>query len=167
MRNVVVRGLDINDLDKWVTSEVGLWGLPASVYQSGQRTQMDGIWITDPYSGAMSGALSGTYIGESPDDAQAALKLLRKSLRDGLFWVSVLAASGWQSMQILRSGELAITWYNEAKIFKWTTQVTAPDPAWFKGGQGPDGELDTSGQKTYELGLYKVSGGLVDRKSVV
>lgn len=160
MRNVVVRGLDVNDLEKWVTSEVGLWGLPASVYQSGQRTQMDGIWITNPYSGAMSGALSGTYIGETPEDAQAALKLLRKSLRDGLFWVSVLTASGWQSMQVIRSGELTATWANEAKVFKWATQVTAPDPVWFKGGQGPDGNLDLSGQKTYELGLHKVSGGL-------
>jgi hypothetical protein len=161
MRNVVVRGLDINDLDKWVTSEAGLWGLPASVYQSGQRTQMDGIWITNPYSGAMSGALSGTYIGETPDDAQAALKLLRKSLRDGLFWVSVLTAAGWQSMQIIRSGELTINWLNEAKVFQWATQVTAPDPVWFRGGQGPDGELDTSGQKVYELGLHRASGGLV------
>lgn len=161
MRSVVVRGLDINDLDKWVTSEAGLWGLPASVYQSGQRTQMDGIWITNPYSGAMSGALSGTYIGDTPEDAQASLKLLRKSLRDGLFWVSVLTAAGWQSMQVLRSGELTITWSNEARVFKWSTQVTAPDPVWFKGGQGPDGELDTSGQKTYELGLHRVSGGLV------
>lgn len=94
MRNVVVRGLDINDLDKWVASEVGLWGLPASVYQSGQRTQMDGIWITNPYSGALSGALSGTYIGETQEDSQAALKLLRKSLRNGLFWVSVLTWDG-------------------------------------------------------------------------
>lgn len=160
MRNVVVRGLDINDLDKWVTSEVGLWGLPASVYQSGQRTQMDGIWITNPYSGAMSGALSGTYIGDTPEDAQSALKLLRKSLMDGLFWISVLTAAGWQSMQVLRSGELTITWSNEAKAFKWATQVSAPDPVWFKGGQGPDGELDDSGNKTYELGLHKVSGGL-------
>lgn len=160
MRNVVVRGLDINDLDKWVASEVGLWGLPASVYQSGQRTQMDGIWVTNPYSGAMSGALSGTYIGDTPEDAQSALKLLRKSLRDGLFLVSVLTAAGWQSMQVLRSGELTITWANEARVFKWSTQVTSPDPVWFKGGQGPDGELDTSGQKAYELGLHRVSGGL-------
>lgn len=160
MRNVVIRGHDLNDLEKWVTSEVSLWGLPAPVYSTGQRTQLDGVWMTDPYSGALSGGISGMYIGESPEDAQAALRLLRKTLRNGDCWISVMTAAGWQSMMIRRSGELTVSFINDAKAFKWSTQLTASDPVWFRGGQAANGGLDTSGFSQYDLGLHKVSGGV-------
>lgn len=160
-RSVVIRGMNLNDGDKWVTSEVSMWGLPAPVHTSGQRTQMDGVWMTDPYSGAMSGGISGHYIGGSPEDAQGALRLLRKTLRNGDCWLSVLTAAGWQSIVARRSGELKVSFTNDAKIFHWETQLTASDPVWFRGGQGPDGQLDSSGYARHELRLHKVSGGLV------
>lgn len=160
-RSVVIRGLDLNDGDKWVTSEVSMWGLPAPVYSSGQRTQLDGVWMTDPYSGAMSGGVSGHYIGGSPEDAQGALRLLRKILRNGDCWLSVRTAAGWQSTTVRRSGELKVSFSGDAKIFHWSTQLTASDPVWFQGGQGPDGQLDASGHTRHELRLYKISGGLV------
>lgn len=160
-RSVVVRGLDLNDGDRWVTSEVSMWGLPAPVYTLGQRAQLDGVWMTDPYSGAMSGGISGHYIGGSPEDAQGALRLLRKTLRNGDCWLSVRTVAGWQSIVMRRSGELKISFTNDAKVFKWETQLTASDPVWFRGGQGPDGQLDSSGYARHELRLHKVSGGLV------
>ena len=160
-RSVVIRGLDLNDGDKWVTSEVSMWGLPAPVYTSGQRVQMDGVWMTDPYSGAMSGGISGHYIGGSPEDAQGALRLLRKTLRNGDCWLSVRTATGWQSIMVRRSGELKINFANGARVFHWDTQLTTVDPVWFRGGQGPDGQLDSSGYTRHELRLHKISGGLV------
>lgn len=160
MRNVVIRGHDLNDLEKWVTSEVSLWGLAAPVYSTGQRTQLDGVWMTDPYSGALSGGVSGMYVGESPEDAQAALRLLRKTLRNGDCWISVMTAVGWQSMMIRRSGELTVSFINDAKAFKWSTQLTSSDPVWFRGGQAADGSLDDSGFSSHDIGLHKISGGV-------
>ena len=160
MRSVVIRGHDLNDLEKWVTSEVSLWGLAAPVYATGQRTQLDGVWMTDPYSGALSGGISGTYAGDSPEDAQAALRLLRKTLRNGDCWVSVQTSVGWQSMWARRSGELTVSFLNDAKAFKWSTQLTSSDPVWFRGGQTTDGGLDESGFVSHDLGLHKISGGV-------
>lgn len=160
MRSVVIRGHDLNDLEKWITSEVSLWGLAAPVYSSGQCTQLDGVWMTDPYSGALSGGIAGTYVGESPEDAQAALRLLRKTLRNGDCWVSVQTSVGWQSMRVRRSGELTVSFLNDAKAFKWSTQLTSSDPVWFRGGQTMDGGLDESGFASHDLGLHQVSGGV-------
>lgn len=159
-RSVVARGLDLNDGGAWVTSEIGLWGLPASVFSQGQRHQMDGIWITNPYSGALSGALSGVYVGSDPADGQSALRALKTALSDGLFWLSVETPAGWQSIRVLRSGELSVSWAQDARTLRWSTQVTAPDPVWFRGGQGPDGNLDSTGQRLYTLGMHRISGGV-------
>lgn len=160
MRQVMFRGMQLNDLDRWVTTEMSLWGHAAPVYEAGKRVQMDGSWHTTPSHEALSGGLSGVYVGVSPDDAQRALRELRRAMLPSEAWLSVETATGWQSIRVFRSGKLDVSWKNEAKIFEWSTQVTADDPSWFRGGQNDQGELDGTGIQTFELGMYRISGGL-------
>lgn len=160
MRQVMFRGMRLNDLDHWVTTELSLWGHAAPVYEAGKRVQMDGSWHTTPFHESLSGGLAGVYVGASPDNAQRALRELRRAMLPSEAWLSVETATGWQSIRVFRSGKLDIHWQNEAKIFEWSTQVTADDPSWFRGGQNDQGELDGSGIQTFELGMYRISGGL-------